>query len=214
MALMGFLTSWPTPEVRRPMAARRRESSSSLSSSRTDSRSCRVSRAPREAPGADVLVQAGLLHDEIEGDLDAASGLGLDLLLVQGAAGFEGVADQAAELGLQAEDAVDAAAEEAGAGDAEEALDGVGDQGGAALRGEEQDAVLQVRHDRVEVLLEGGEDLLDIAHAAADALDLVGDLDDGVLGGGPDERGGGTHPAGALSGGGSLAGSGGTGSPS
>ena len=97
------------------------------------------------------------------------------------------------------EDAVDAAAEEAGAGDAEEALDGVGDQGGAAFGGEEQDAILQVRHDGVEVLLECGEDLLDIAHAAADALDLVRDLTDGVLCGGTDERGG-AHPGGAFSG--------------
>ena len=31
MALIGFFTSWATPEVRRPMAARRRESSISFS---------------------------------------------------------------------------------------------------------------------------------------------------------------------------------------
>ncbi len=46
MALMGFFTSWPTPEVSRPMAAMRRESSSSDSIFSADSRSCSVTSAP------------------------------------------------------------------------------------------------------------------------------------------------------------------------
>ena len=53
--------------------------------------------------------------------------------------------------------------------------------------GEQQDAVLQVGHDRVEVLFQGGEDLFHVAHAPADALDLVRDQHHGVLGGGTDE---------------------------
>ena len=119
--------------------------------------------------------------------LDAAASFGFDLLLIEGAGSFKRVADKAAELCFQGEDAGERIAEELTARNAEEALHGVRDQGGAALGGEQQDAILQVRHDRVEVLLHGGEDFLDVAHAAPDALDFVGDLKDGVLGRGTDE---------------------------
>ena len=50
MALMGFFTSWATPEVSLPMAARRRESSISSSIRWTDSASRRVSSAPMRSP--------------------------------------------------------------------------------------------------------------------------------------------------------------------
>ena len=67
--------------------------------------------------------------------------------------------------------------------EAKKAFDGVADQDGTGIAGEEQDSVFQIGHDLVEVLLQCGEDLLNIAHATAEALDLVGDLHDGVVGG-------------------------------
>ena len=45
-------------------------------------------------------------------------------------------------------------------------------QHGAAVCGEQQDAVLQVAENLVEILFQRREDFLNIAHALADALDL------------------------------------------
>src|SRR5689334_2763094 len=106
-----------------------------------------------------------LVNHKVQRDLNAATGFCLDLLLVEGVSVLEGIAHQTTDFGFESEDAVDAAAKEPGTWDAEKPLNGIRDQGSTALGGEQQDAVLQVRHDGIEVFLESGEDLLDIAHA-------------------------------------------------
>jgi hypothetical protein len=59
----------------------------------------------------------------------------------------------------------------------------LGDQHRAPVAGEEQDSVLQVAENLIEVLLQSGEDLFHVAHALADALDLVGDAARHILAG-------------------------------
>jgi hypothetical protein len=51
----------------------------------------------------------------------------------------------------------------------------LGDQHRAPVAGEKQDSILQVAENLIEILFQRGEDLFHIAHALADALDLVGD---------------------------------------
>ena len=77
MALIGFLTSWPTPEVSRPIAAMRRESSSS--DSICFHRFQIVQRHQRAQALPCVVVV-----DEINRRLDAPSGLCANLFLHQG----------------------------------------------------------------------------------------------------------------------------------
>ena len=55
------------------------------------------------------------------------------------------------------------------------------DQDCAGIVGVEQDAVLQVGHDLIKIFLEGREDFFHVAHAAADAFDLVRDQDHRVV---------------------------------
>ncbi len=47
--------------------------------------------------------------------------------------------------------------------------------------GVKQDAVLQVGHDLVEVLLQGGEDLFHVAHTTSDAFDFVRHQHHGII---------------------------------
>ena len=140
---------------------------------------------------AEGMTVAGLgVVDEVEGDLDAAAGFGGDFFLDDGHAALERVAYEAAEAGVAVEDLADFSAEDAFAADVEEALAGAGDQDGAGVAGEEHDAVLQVGEDLVEVLAQGGEDLLDVADALAEALDLAGNLSDSVVAARRDSRSG------------------------
>ena len=101
--------------------------------------------------------------------------------LNEGDAGVEGIAEALPEYGGTVEDFAGVEAEDAVALDGEEAARRLGDQHGAAIAGEEQDAVLEVAEDLVEVFLESGEDLFNVAHALAEALDFAGDGGGGVL---------------------------------
>src|SRR6185312_10351837 len=60
---------------------------------------------------------------------------------------------------------------------------GAGDKDGTGVAGEEHHAVLEVGENLVEVFLEGGENLFDVFHASSEALNFMGDLDDGISGG-------------------------------
>ena len=66
------------------------------------------------------------------------------------------------------------------AADAQKAFHRIADQHRTGIVGVEQDAVLQIGHDLVEVLFEGREDLFHVAHAPADAFDLVRDQHHGI----------------------------------
>ena len=58
---------------------------------------------------------------------------------------------------------------------------GLGDQHGAAVPCEQKNAVLQVAENLVEIFLQRREDLLHVAHALTNPLDLGGDALGGVL---------------------------------
>ena len=130
-----------------------------------------------------TAVGRAVVVDEVERNLYPPAGLGSDLFLHDRDAGVEGVADGGAEPGGAIEDLVKLRSQDLSAAQAKEPFDRIADQHGAGVAGEEQDAVFQIGHDLVEVFFQGGKDLLHVAHAAAKALDLVGDLHDRVIGG-------------------------------
>ena len=68
----------------------------------------------------------------------------------------------------------------AAAGMTDEVGDRVGDHDGAAIRGEQQDAIAQGVEHLVQVGLERGVALFLAAHLAAEAVDAAGDAADGI----------------------------------
>ena len=163
---MGFFTSWPTPEVSLPMAAMRRESSSSDSISSTDSRSCSVTSAPR--PCACVVVV-----NKIHRSLNASSGFGADLFLHQRARlRIESLAQRPAQHRGAVEDLARMQAQNVVSLDLQKTPRRLRNQHRAPVPGEQQNAVLQIAQNLVEIVLQRGEYLFHIAHALPDLLDL------------------------------------------
>jgi hypothetical protein len=115
--------------------------------------------------------------DEFEGELDASASLSDDDFLGQRGGGCECMTESTAQERFGVEDFSGVETKDEAVVEGEEAPGGLRDEDGALVGGEEEDAVLKVAENLIEVFLEGGEDLLDIAHTLTDALDLAGDSD-------------------------------------
>jgi len=131
---------------------------------RTDSASRRVSRAPIRSP----------FLDEIEGHQHAAAVAVVHLHARKGLMAVNRIPHQPAERPLGGEDGFHAFAQHLAPGAADKLLGGGADQHHLPVTGEQHQAVLQVGHDLIEVLLQGGENLLNIAKLAAEPVDLGG----------------------------------------
>src|ERR1700677_1610667 len=119
--------------------------------------------------------------DEVERQLDTAARFGEQLLLMKRHTGIEGIPEGLAQSRRTRKNLVSVQTEEALLAQRQEAANRLRNEHRAAVGREEQDAVLKVAQNLVEVLLQGGEDLLDIAHARAKALNLSRDGDRHVL---------------------------------
>src|SRR5450631_81307 len=111
--------------------------------------------------------------NEIKGDLNPPARLGNDLLLHQRNASVKGLSNNPPEQTVALKDVMDLRTQDGVAVLHQEALDRGTDQNRARVPCKQHDAVLQVTKYLSEVLLEGGEDLLDVAHPAAQPFDLV-----------------------------------------
>ena len=103
---------------------------------------------------AESLSRAVVVN-EVEGDYDAMSGLGENFFLYEGESGLPGIADSSPENGVTVEDFAGVMSEDLVTVESEKAADGVGDEHGASVSSEEENAVLEVSEDLVEVFLEG-----------------------------------------------------------
>src|ERR1700742_2364852 len=99
--------------------------------------------------------------NEVQRNFHVAPGLGGDLLLNEHHARVERLAYQSAESGIPRKHLVEFRTEYLGTAHPEKPLHGIADQNRARIMGVQQDAVLQVRHDLVEVFLKSRENFLD-----------------------------------------------------
>ena len=118
--------------------------------------------------------------DEIERNLHSTAGFGRDLFLHHGNPGVEGISHRPAQQRVPVEHLVNFSSQDVIAVHAEEPFDRVADQHGAVVAGEKENSVFQIGHDLVEVLFQRRENLFHVAHAAAEALDLVRYLHHGI----------------------------------
>ena len=115
------------------------------------------------------------LGDEVERELNPPSLLDLNLARGNFLAQGKGVEHDASEASGVVKNLLDHLAEHLAARAADEAFGRGADQHDAAIAGEQDQSILQGGHELVEVFLEGGEDLADIVHLAAETVDAGAD---------------------------------------
>ena len=114
------------------------------------------------------------LLDEVEGELDASAAIALHFALHDGAVFLKSLQDQSTERGRLQENLLDGATQNLAAGTPQEALGGGADQHDPRVAGEQHEAVLQLGHHLLHVVLEGGEDLIGVPHLPPQVGDLQG----------------------------------------
>ena len=113
-----------------------------------------------------------ILFDEIQRDLDVGAVVAGNLHHVHGTVRAERAENAAAELRMSGEDLLGMLAQHLAPRLAKEGLDGGAYQHCALIAREQHQAILQVGHDLIDILLQGREDFIDGAHLPPNAFDL------------------------------------------
>src|SRR5215469_4999599 len=135
-------------------------------------------RIPHDQQGANLR---GLVMDEVEGNLNAAAIRAFHFSLSEWTASLEAVENHGAERSIVREDIARAAAQHFAAWPSQEPFDGCADQHNVEVPREQHQAVLQVRHQLVDVVLQCGEDFLGVPHLASKVRDLERDQAEFVM---------------------------------
>src|SRR5437764_4268790 len=126
----------------------------------------------RVAHGEQSAQLLSILFDEIQRDLDVGAVVAGNLHHVHGTVHAERAENAAAELRMSGEDLLGMLAQHLAPRLAKEGLDGGAYQHCALIAREQHQAILQVGHDLIDILLQGREDFIDGAHLPPNAFDL------------------------------------------
>src|SRR5215469_6206500 len=126
----------------------------------------------QDQQGADL---AAPFLDKVQRDLHTLAVRGLDLFLCHRTAQVKTLEQQHAQRGIAGEDLIHGSAKQLAPRAAQEALHRGANQHYARLAGEQHQAVLQIPHDLVDVVLQGRENLLGIPYLATQVRNLQGD---------------------------------------
>ena len=154
--------------------------------------------AGREAAGhldfvSDAAHRLGVAHDQqsadlsalflnkIQRDLDAPAGGSDKLALRERTPVFKSIQHRGSERRVAGEDFLYRSAQQFGARPAEEALDRRAHQHHAGVSREQHQAVLQLRHELVHVVFQGGKNFPAVAHLPAQVGDLQRDQPEFVV---------------------------------